>query len=157
VYCHRVSGVVGILSAQICGFEDTRTLEYADDLGVALQLTRIVRDVGEDARRNRIYLPLHEMAEFGVTSDDIARRRETEPFRKLMEFQITRAESCYDRALSNLPVVDRKAQRPGLVMAAIYRTLLREIRNDGAHVLTRRVALTPIRKLWIAWKTWLKA
>ena len=156
VYCHRVAGVVGILSAQIFGFEDDRTLEYAADLGLALQLTNIVRDVGEDARRNRIYLPLHDMAEFGVTSDDIAKRRESESFRKLMDFQIARADSYYDRALGKLPPADRKAQRPGLVMAAIYRTLLREIRNDGAHVLTRRVALTPIRKLWIAWKTWIK-
>jgi phytoene synthase len=156
VYCHRVAGVVGILSAQIFGFEDSRTLDYAAELGLALQLTNIVRDVGEDARRNRIYLPLHEMAEFGVTSDDIAKRRETESFRKLMDFQIARADSYYDRALSMLPAADRKAQRPGLVMAALYRTLLREIRNDGSHVLTRRIALTPIRKFWIAWKTWMK-
>ena len=113
-----------------------------------------MRNVGEDARRNRIYLPLHEMAEFGVTSDDIAKRRETEAFRKLMDFQIARAESYYDRARAKLPAADRKAQRPGLVMAAMYRTLLREIENDGSHVLTRRVALTPVRKLWIAWKTW---
>jgi phytoene synthase len=156
VYCHRVAGVVGILSAQIFGFKDNRTLDYAAELGLALQLTKIVRNVGEDARRNRIYLPLHEMAEFGVTSDDIAKRRETEAFRKLMDFQIARTESYYDRARAKLPAADRKAQRPGLVMAAIYRTLLREIKNDGSHVLTRRVALTPVRKLWIAWKTWMR-
>jgi phytoene synthase len=147
---------VGILSAKIFGFEDPRTLDYAADLGLALQLTNIVRDVGEDARRDRIYLPLHELAEYGVTADDIQQRRETEAFRKLMDFQITRARSYYDRALQKLPAGDRKAQRPGLVMAAIYRTLLEEIRNDGSHVLTRRVALTPIRKFWIAWKTWMK-
>ncbi|HZN22769.1 MAG TPA: presqualene diphosphate synthase HpnD [Burkholderiales bacterium] len=156
VYCHRVAGVVGILSAKIFGFQNPQTLDYAADLGLALQLTNIVRDVGEDARRNRIYLPLHELAEFGVTAEDIAQRRETEAFRKLMDFQIARARSYYDRALQKLPAVDRKAQRPGLVMAAIYRTILEEIRNDGSHVLTQRVALTPIRKLWIAWKTWLK-
>jgi phytoene synthase len=155
VYCHRVAGVVGILSARIFGFEDPRTLDYAADLGLALQLTNIIRDVGEDARRNRIYLPLHELAEYGVTAQDIEQRRETESFRKLMDFQIARADSYYDRALAKLPAIDRKAQRPGLVMAAIYRTLLQEIRNDGSHVLTRKTALTPVRKLWIAWKTWM--
>ncbi|HYC47735.1 MAG TPA: presqualene diphosphate synthase HpnD [Burkholderiales bacterium] len=156
VYCHRVAGVVGILSAKIFGFQDPRTLEYAADLGLAFQLTNIIRDVGEDARRNRIYLPLHELAEYGVTTEDLEKRRETEAFRKLMDFQIARANDAYDRALAKLPAVDRRTQRPGLVMAAIYRTLLQEIRNDGSHVLTRRVALTPVRKLWIAWKTWIK-
>lgn len=157
VYCHRVAGVVGMLSAKIFGFKDARTLEYAADLGLAFQLTNIIRDVGEDARRNRIYLPLHELAEYGVTSEDIFQGRETERFTKLMEFQIARARGFYDSAFSKLPATDRKAQRPGLVMAAIYRTLLDEIRNDGVHVLTRRIALTPVRKLWIAWKTWLKS
>ena len=156
VYCHRVAGVVGILSAKIFGFQDARTLEYAEDLGLAFQLTNIIRDVGEDARRNRIYLPLHEMAEYGVSSEDLLNARETENFRRLMAFQIERAKRYYDTAFSKLPPVDRKAQRPGLVMAAIYRTLLREIDADGCHVLTQRTALTPIRKLWIAWKTWLK-
>jgi phytoene synthase len=154
VYCHRVAGVVGRLSAKIFGYQDPRTAEYAEALGVALQLTNIIRDVGEDARRNRIYLPLHELAEYGVTSDDILQGRETEGFRKLMAFQIERASRCYDRALALLPPADRKAQRPGLVMAAIYRTLLREIESDGCRVLTQRTALTPLRKLWIAWKTW---
>ena len=156
VYCHRVAGVVGVLSARIFGHTDARTLEYAAQLGLAFQLTNIIRDVGEDARRNRIYLPLHEMAQYGVTSDDIAHGRETEGFQKLMEFQVARAQRCYDEALAKLPATDRKAQRPGLVMAAIYRTLLEEIRDDGCHVLTRRTALTPLRKLWIAWKTWIR-
>lgn len=157
VYCHRVAGVVGILSAKIFGYENPQTLDYAADLGLAFQLTNIIRDVGEDARRNRIYLPLHELAQFGVTTDDISQARETDSFRKLMEFQIARAHGYYDRALSKLPAEDRKAQRPGLVMAAIYRTLLEEIRNDGSRVLRQRTALTPIRKLWIAWRTWLTA
>jgi phytoene synthase len=156
VYCHKVAGVVGILAAKIFGYQDPLTLEYANDLGLAFQLTNIIRDVGEDARRNRIYLPLHEMAEYGVTSEDIVRARETENFRKLMAFQFDRANGYYDRALAKLPAVDRKAQRPGLVMAAIYRTLLEEIRKDGFHVLTQRTALTPVLKLWIAWKTWVK-
>jgi len=156
VYCHRVAGVVGILAAKVFGYTDPRTLDYAAGLGLAFQLTNIIRDVGEDARRNRIYLPLHELAEYGVSADDITQGRETANFRKLMDFQIARANAYYDQAYAKLPAADRKAQRPGLVMAAIYRTLLEEIRRDGSHVLTTRTSLTPVRKLWIAWKTWLR-
>jgi phytoene synthase len=156
LYCHRVAGVVGLLSAEIFGYQDRRTLEYASHLGLAFQLTNIVRDVGEDARRGRIYLPLDELERHGVTVSDIAQSRETDAFRRLIEFQIERAAAYYDKAFAALPAVDRRAQRAGIIMAAIYRTLLDEIRADGCRVLTRRTALTPIRKLWIAWKTWLK-
>jgi phytoene synthase len=155
-YCHRVAGVVGLLSAEIFGYEDRRTLEYATDLGLAFQLTNIIRDVGEDARRNRIYLPLDEIERHGVSVTDIARLRETENFRRLIDFQIERALGFYRDAFAKLPPADRRAQRAGIVMAAIYRTLLDEIRRDGCRVLTRRVSLTPIRKLWIAWRAWVR-
>ena len=157
VYCHRVAGVVGLLSAQIFGATDPRTAEYAHALGIAFQLTNIVRDVGEDARRSRLYLPQDELARFGVTANDIFRARESDAFRALMEFQVERALAWYDRAFALLPAADRRAQRPGLVMAAIYRTLLVEIRTDGCRVLTTRTSLTPLRKLWLAWKTWVTA
>ena len=157
LYCYRVASVVGLLSAAIFGFSNHRTLKYAHDLGLAFQLTNIVRDVGEDARRNRIYLPLDELARFGVTEDDILLGRETPEVQKLLEFQIERAESYYDRALLELPDEDRKSQRTGLIMTAIYRTLLREIKADGASkVLNARIALTPLRKLWLAWTTWVR-
>lgn len=155
-YCYRVASVVGLLSAEIFGYRDRRTLDYAADLGTAFQLTNIIRDVGEDARRGRIYLPLDEMARYGVSPSDIAAARETESFRRLMDFQIGRALDYYQRALAALPAVDRRAQRAGLVMAAIYRALIDEIRADGCRVLTRRIELTPVRKLWIAWRTWVK-
>ena len=155
-YCHRVAGVVGLLSAGIFGYQDRRTLEFAADLGMAFQLTNIIRDVGEDARRNRIYLPLDEIERHGVSEADISGARETDGFRRLIEFQIERALGYYREAFAKLPAVDRRAQRAGIIMAAIYRTLLDEIRRDGCHVLTRRVSLTPIRKLWIAWWTWVK-
>jgi len=155
-YCHRVAGVVGQLSAEIFGYQDRGTLDYAADLGLAFQLTNIIRDVGEDARRNRIYLPLDEIERHGVSAADITASRETDEFRRLIEFQIERAQGHYREAFAKLPAVDRRAQRAGIVMAAIYRTLLDEIRRDGCHVLTRRVSLTPIRKLWIAWRTWVK-
>ena len=157
LYCYRVASVVGLLSASIFGFSNHRTLRYAHDLGLAFQLTNIIRDVGEDARRNRIYLPLEELARFGVTEDDILQGRETEQVQHLLEFQIERAETYYDRALNELPDEDRKQQRTGLIMTAIYRTLLREIRADGASkVLNARVSLTPLRKLWLAWTTWIR-
>jgi phytoene synthase len=156
VYCHRVAGVVGLLSAAIFGYGDPRTLEYAADLGMAFQLTNIVRDVGEDARRDRVYLPLDELARHGVAVDDILQARQSDAFRRLMEFQIGRALEYYRAALEKLPAADRKAQRAGLVMAAIYQATLDEIRRDGCRVLTQRVSLTPVRKLWIAWKTWMK-
>jgi phytoene synthase len=156
-YCYHVAGVVGILAAGIFGYKDARTLQYAETLGTAFQLTNIIRDVGEDARRNRIYLPLDELARFGVTAADVVQARHSLAFAKLMDFQIERAEQHYRRAYELLPREDRRAQRPGLVMAAIYRTLLSEIRRDDCRVLTQRISLTPIRKLWIAWRTWISA
>jgi len=152
-YCHRVAGVVGLLSAQIFGYEHAATLGYARDLGIAFQLTNIVRDVGEDARRGRIYLPQEDLARFGVTPAVLTAGVATAPFRALMAFQTERANAWYDRAFAQLDPADRRAQRPGLIMAAIYRTLLTEIARDGYQVLDRRIALTPLRKLWIAWKT----
>jgi 15-cis-phytoene synthase len=157
LYCYRVASVVGLLSASIFGYSNRDTLKYAHDLGMAFQLTNIVRDVGEDARRNRIYLPLDELAQFGVTEEDILQCKESEQIKQLLEFQIERAESFYDRALNELPEEDRKQQRTGLIMTAIYRTLLREIKADGAQkVLNARISLTPLRKLWLAWTTWIK-
>jgi len=156
-YCHRVAGVVGLLAAAIFGYSDERTLTYAHTLGLAFQLTNIIRDVGEDGRKGRIYLPLSELRQFEVRAQDILHARQSENFARLMAFQIERAERYYAQALAQLPDVDRKAQRPGLIMAAIYRTLLKEIEDDGCQVLTQRTALTPVRKLWIAWKTWMAA
>ena len=155
LYCYRVASVVGLLSAEIFGYSNPDTLKYAENLGMAFQLTNIIRDVGEDARRDRVYLPLDELARHNVTVTDIMHARENNGFRQLMEFQIERALSYYRDAFALLPAADRQSQRPGLVMAAIYQTLLAEIRADGSKVLTQRISLTPLRKLWIAWKTWI--
>ena len=154
LYCHRVAGVVGQLSASIFGYTNPGTLEYAENLGIAFQLTNIIRDVGEDARRNRVYLPADELARFGLSAEDILARRGGENFQKLMALQAERAQGCYDLAFSKLAAEDRKNQRAGLIMAAIYRTLLGEVQQDGFQVLEQRITLTPVRKLWIAWKTW---
>jgi 15-cis-phytoene synthase len=157
LYCYRVASVVGLLAAEIFGYTDRRTLKYAHDLGLALQLTNIIRDVGEDARRGRIYLPQDELARFGVSNADILQSRYSDGFAQLMAFQVHRAQETFAQALAQLPAVDRKSQRAGLIMAAIYRTLLDEIVKDGCHVLTYRIALPPARKLWLAAKTWITA
>ncbi len=155
-YCWHVAGVVGILSASIFGYTDKQTLLYAEKLGLAFQLTNIIRDVGEDARIGRIYLPVNELQQFGVTAADLLNARHNEQFENLMRFQVRRAQSAYDEALALLPAADRRSQRPGLMMSAIYRALLSEIEHDGFHVLKQRISLTPIRKLWLAWRTYIR-
>lgn len=155
-YCWHVASVVGILSASIFGATRPETLQYAEKLGLAFQLTNIVRDVGEDARKGRIYLPVNELQQFKVTAADILNARHGPQFEELMRFQVKRAQQAYEDAFALLPAADRRAQRPGLMMAAIYRTLLDEIERDGFHVLTQRISLTPIRKLWLAWKTYIR-
>lgn len=159
LYCYRVAGVVGEVAAAIFGgprSEDDRAVRrYAHELGLAFQLTNIIRDVGEDARRGRIYLPQDELARFGVAEADLLNGVDTPAFQALMQFQFERAAACYERALAALPPGARGPQRPGLVMAAIYRTLLDEIRRARFPVLRARVALTPLRKVWLASKTWL--
>jgi 15-cis-phytoene synthase len=157
LYCYRVASVVGLLSAQIFGFKNRKTLKYAHDLGMAFQLTNIIRDVGEDARRGRIYLPLDELKKAKVTEDDILQSRETPQVKELIEYQIERAETYYDKALRELPTEDAKQQRTGLMMAAIYRTLLREIKADSAEkVLNFKTKIPPLRKFMLAMQTYFK-
>jgi phytoene synthase len=152
-YCDLVAGGVGLMSAEIFGYSDPVTRAYARDLGIAFQLTNIIRDVGEDARRGRIYLPQDELDRFGVSAADILGARHTPGFVALMRFQVARARAIYAQALGALPAADRRAQRPGLIMAATYRALLRAIERNDFQVLDRRVALSPLRKAWIAWTT----
>ena len=156
LYCYRVASVVGLLAAGIFGYRDAQTEKYAHDLGMAFQLTNIIRYVGEDARRGRIYLPIDELKQFNVPAADILNARYSDNFTALMQFQYQRAERYYQEALAHLPACDRKSQRPGLIMAAIYRTLLEEIRAENFQVLHQRISLPPTRKLWLAAKTWIK-
>ena len=151
-YCHLVAGVVGEVSARIFGQTQEATTAYAHKLGQAFQLTNIIRDVGEDAMRGRIYLPIDDLQKFDVKAHEILNRKYSPQFTELMKFQAQRAHALYDEALALLPPADRRAQKPGLMMANIYRTLLREIERDGFQVLHQRVSLTPLRKLWLAWK-----
>ncbi len=156
LYCHRVAGVVGRLIARILGFSNPKTLEYADRMGLALQLTNIIRDVGEDARQGRIYLPIEEMQKFDVPANVIMQCKPTDNFAKLMQFQVGRARETYREAMLLLPAADKKSQKVGLIMAAIYYALLNEIDRDGAqNVLTYKIAIPSPRKKRIALKTWL--
>lgn len=155
-YCHLVAGVVGEVAANIFGQTQDATTAYAHKLGLALQLTNIIRDVGEDALRGRIYLPVSELQQFDVKAHEILKRQPTDDFQPrfmaLMRFQAERAHRYYDEAFALLPRTDRRSQKPGLMMASIYRTLLREIERDNFSVLNQRVSLTPLRKLWLAWR-----
>ncbi|CAM8626554.1 ERG9 Phytoene/squalene synthetase [Comamonadaceae bacterium] len=151
-YCHLVAGVVGEVAAGIFGQTDPQTTQYAHKLGQALQLTNILRDVGEDAMRGRIYLPVNELQQFDVKAHEILKRTYSDRFVALMKFQAQRAQGLYDEALALLPAADRRAQKPGLMMASIYRALLTEIERDNFQVLHQRVSLTPLRKFWLAWK-----
>ena len=151
-YCHLVAGVVGEVAARIFGQTQPQTTDYAHKLGQALQLTNIIRDVGEDGMRGRIYLPVNELKQFDVKAHEILKRTYSDRFTALMQFQAQRAHTLYDEALALLPDQDRRAQKPGLMMASIYRALLREIEADNFQVLHQRIHLTPLRKMWLAWK-----
>ena len=151
-YCHLVAGIVGEVAARIFGQTQQQTTDYAHKLGLAFQLTNIIRDVGEDAAMGRIYLPVSELQQFDVKAHEILKRVHSERFVALMKFQATRAHGLYDEALALLPDADRRSQKAGLMMANIYRTLLREIEHENFQVLNQRISLTPLRKLWLAWK-----
>jgi len=153
-YCHLVAGVVGEMSAGIFGATVDTTLAYARSLGQSLQMVNILRDVGEDARRGRIYLPIDDLQRFNVKAADLLEARYVDGFPPLMRFEAQRARGLYREALALLPDADRRAQRPGLIMGAIYLSLLDELEDTGFRVLHQRIALTPLRKLWIAWRTW---
>ena len=151
-YCHLVAGVVGEVAARIFGQSEAQTTVYAHTLGQALQLTNIIRDVGEDAQRGRIYIPVNELQRFDVKAHEVLKRMPSARFSALMAFQAERAHSLYEQALGLLPPQDRRNQKPGLMMASIYRRLLQQIEREGFPVLERRVRLTPIHKFWLAWK-----
>jgi len=152
-YCYLVAGVVGEVAASIFGQTEPATIAYAHKLGLAMQLTNIIRDVGDDARRGRIYLPVSELKQFDVKAQEILNRGYSDRFTALMKFQAERAHRIYDEAFALLPAADQRAQKPGVMMANIYRTLLREIEADNFQVLHQRTSLTPLRKLWIAMRT----
>ena len=153
LYCYRAASVVGLLSVEIFGYQDRKTLKYAEKLGMALQLTNIIRDVKEDAERDRIYLPLDELAKFNVSVDSLLSGETSPKLVELLKFQTERARKYYDQAMQFLPEVDRYPQRTGLIMSAIYAATLDEIEAQNFPVMEKRVSLPKLRKLWLAWQT----
>jgi len=151
LYCQRVGGVIGLMSAEIFGYRRRETLKYAENLGTALRLTRILRDARHDTDHGRVYFPLDELRAHGLDADALPVAGEG--LREMLALQGRRARDYFVRALTCLPEQDRYAQRSGLVLAAIHQALLTEIEADGYRVMERRLALTPLRKLWLAWTT----
>jgi phytoene synthase len=153
LYCYRAASVVGLLSVEIFGYQDRKTLKYAENLGMALQLTNIIRDVKEDAERDRIYLPLDELAKFNVSVDSLLAGETSEELTNLLKFQTERARKYYQKAMQSLPEKDRYSQRVGLIMSAIYAATLDQIEAEHFPVMEKRVSLSKLRKLWLAWQT----
>jgi phytoene synthase len=153
LYCYRAASVVGLMAAEIFGYRDRNTQKYAYNLGMAFQLTNILRDVQEDAARGRVYIPLDELQRFNIDVNDIIENKDSTAMHELLKFQAQRAQEYYDKAFSLIAEQDRYAQRSGLIMAAIYRRLLTAIADKNYNVFAGRISLNPLHKLWLAWNT----
>jgi phytoene synthase len=155
LYCHRVASVVGLVSIEIFGAHEPQSKTYAANLGFALQLTNIIRDVGHDyATDGRVYLPRADMDQFGYDVGGLALQQEDKMFRELMEFEAQRAFAFYDNALAALPVEDRKALVAAEIMRRVYQRLLRKMQRDGFRTLTRRYRLNRWEKMWCVLAGW---
>ncbi|MDC0931419.1 presqualene diphosphate synthase HpnD [Methylophilaceae bacterium] len=151
LYCYRVASCVGILSANIFGFKNKNTLDFAKNLGIALQLTNIIRDLGEDARRGRIYIPLDELKKLDVSEEEIISLNNSKKIKNLVKNQVVRAKQFYDLAIQTLPKEDKKSQKISLVMGNIYYVLLNEIlKDDPEKILNQKTILPGFRKLRIS-------
>jgi phytoene synthase len=152
-----VASAVGLCCIEIFGYSDPRAREYAVNLGLALQLTNILRDVQVDARIGRVYLPQVDLRRFGVTADDLAQGRHTPAFVELMAFEAARAHEYYRRAWAALPAVDARRLFAAEIMGHTYFALLREIEARRFDVFSRRVTVPTTRRLAIALRCWIGA
>jgi len=158
LYCHRVASVVGLVSLGIFGADVRRSREYALKLGLAFQLTNILRDVGQDfANEGRVYLPQEDMMRFGVTREALAASDRSEAFLALMDFESVRADGFYRAALAARPAEDRKALVAAEIMRAVYSRLLDKMRLDRWRVFDRRYSLGKLTKLWLVFRGWFGA
>ena len=155
-YCLRVASAVGLICVEIFGYRDVRTRDYAIDLGIALQLTNIIRDVAPDLERERLYIPIEDMHRFGCTEDDLRAGVVTENIRQLLAFQVARAHQFYRKANAALPRLDERRLVAARIMGAIYFELLRTIERAGYDVLRRRIRVHRARQALIAAFTWAK-
>ncbi|MBE9526007.1 MAG: presqualene diphosphate synthase HpnD [Proteobacteria bacterium] len=153
LYCYRVAGIVGLLTIEIMGYSQPSTKDYAKNLGISLQLINILRDVKEDAKRGRIYIPQDELSRFKVDKKMLLDGKNNQNTISLFEFQADRADEYYAKAFDSLEASDRYQQRTGIIMAEIYYALLKKIKKTHYPVLSQRVKISKIKKLWIAWTT----
>lgn len=151
-YLDSVGGTFASMVARAGAIDPAQASTWAAPLGNALMLAQIVAELGNDARHGRIYIPIDEMQRFNVTAADLINRRYSDAFTEMMRFQTDRARNALREAFANLPAEERRAQRTLRALVALAFALLDEIERDGYQVLHQRIALTPIRKLWIAWR-----
>lgn len=156
VYCHCVASTAGLLAAGIFGFTDKGTLEYAKTLGLALQWINMIRDLGEDADRGRVYFPEVELKKFYLTPEKIIQKKDSENLRSFLLFQAERARNFYKKAISFLPICDRYKQRPGIIMAEIYFSLLNEIQKQDFAIFENSITLPAMKKIFIVSKTMIR-
>jgi phytoene synthase len=146
IYCYRVASAVGLVSIEIFGYRNQRCKQYAIELGLALQMTNIIRDVGKDLRNGRIYLPQEDLARFHYSETELTRQQYNERFVQLMELQASRARQFFANAEAALPDEDRKAMTPAEIMASVYRGLLRRIELDKFRVFEKEYRLSKLEK-----------
>ena len=155
-YCLRVASAVGLICVEIFGYRDVQTRDYAIDLGIALQLTNIIRDVAPDLERGRLYIPTEDLQRFACTEDDLLAGVVTENVRRLLAFQVERARRFYRKAEAALPRHDERRLVAARIMGAIYFELLRSIERAEYDVFRERVRVGRPRQALIAARTWLK-
>ncbi len=155
MYCYRVAGTVGLLTSPIFGYQCEEALTHAVELGIALQLTNILRDIGEDARRNRIYLPLEEMRRFGYSEADLMTGTVNEAFCELLRFQIARAEEYYLRAQPGIALLNQDCRLAVSLSGTLYHNILERIRMNKYNVFTRRASVPLKTKLATASQQWM--
>lgn len=153
-YAYKAASVVGLILIEIFGYNNVRTREYAENLGIAMQLTNIIRDVKEDARRGRIYLPQEDLKRFNYSESDLIANRYKPSFIKLMEFQAARARHYYEKATTLIPNEDRSFLTSAEIMKNIYAHLLKEITRQSYDVFRQRAESSKFRKMFIALQTW---
>jgi len=155
-YCRRVASTVGLICIEIFGYRDPRTRAYAAELGMALQLTNIIRDVAADLRRGRLYLPVEDLGRFGVTQGDLEAGRVTPAVRQLLQFECARAREYYGRAAAALPPVDARSLVAAEIMGGIYFEILRRIERAGYDVFSRHIRVPRPYRAYIALRTWVR-
>lgn len=153
-YCRRVASAVGLICIEIFGYRDPASRTYAENLGVALQLTNIIRDVAADLRQGRVYLPVEDLVRFGVTEEALKLGAVTQPVRDLLQFECQRARGYFDRAAADMPRVDTRSLVAAEIMGGIYFGILRRIERAGYDVFSRRIRVPRPQRALIALRIW---